>query len=151
LNDVEGLAFLCDEGYDAPLIALLAEISTDQAIAISLVLDLLIDRAATAWDAETVDLATRIQSEFAADVVKFALSGAALHDSSSRGGGKGLERAGRKRVCSAQELQQVALGLVKDGIDRRRWTSIIRERHGDTFGSERYIRGRLKALGFGSK
>lgn len=151
LNDVEGLAFLCDEGHDAVLVAMLAEISTDQAIAISLLLDLLIDRAATALDAETVELAARIQSEFEADLVKFALSGAALHDSSSRGGRKGLERAGRKRVRPAQELQQVALGLADEGIDRRQWTSEIRKCHGDTFGSAEYIRRRLKALGFGSK
>ena len=151
LNDVEGLAFLYSEGHGAELVAMLAEISTDQAIAISLLLDLLIDRAATALDAESVDLAARIQSEFEADLVKFALSGAARHDSSSRGGRKGLERAGRKRVRPAQELKQVALGLIDEGIDRLRWTSVIRERYGNAFGSDEYTRRRLKALGFGSK
>ncbi len=151
LNDIEGLAFLYSEGHKAKLVTMLAEISTDQAIAISLLLDLLIDRAATALDAESVDLAARIQSEFEADLVKFALSGAARHDSSSRGGRKGLERAGRKRVRPAQELRQVALGLIDEGIDRRQWTSEIRKRHGDSFGSGEYIRRRLKALGFGSK
>lgn len=151
LNDVEGLAFLCDEGPDAMFLVMLAEISPDQAIAISLLLDLLIDRAATALDAESVNLATRIQGEFAADLAKFALSGAALHDASSRGGRRGLKRAGRKRVRSTQELNQVALGLIDEGIDRRRWTSVIRERYGAEFGSERYIRERLTALGFRSK
>ena len=135
----------------AHVIDLLAEISPDQAVAISLLLDLLIDRAATALDAESVDLAARIQGEFEADLVKFALSGAALRDSSSRGGRKGLERAGRKRVRPTLELQQVALGLIDEGIDRRRWTSVIRERYGAEFGSEGYTRRRLKALGFGSK
>ena len=151
LNDVEGLAFLYSKGHKAELVTMLAEISTDQAIGISLLLDLLIDRAATALDAESVDLAARIQSEFEADLVKFALSGAARHDSSSRGGRKGVERTGRKRVRSAQELHQVALGLIDEGIDRRQWTSEIRERHGAAFGSKVYIRRRLKALGFRSK
>lgn len=150
MNDVEAFACLFAESQSTQIHLLLSAISPDPAVALALVMDLLIDRAALAMDADAVDTAARIQLAFYSGHAAAAMKGARLHDASSRGGSKGVRRTGRKQVKPRDELREVAAALQSANVPRRQWVSRIRREHGNSFGSARHIRACLVSLGYPS-
>ncbi len=149
VNDIEGLAMLVHEERTQGINELLAELDPHQPLALTYLLDLMLDRAATSLDVNAVKLLVKIQQEtFDDHYFGLAQRGANQFESSRRGGTGERKHKRPDAPDSDEALTTFVRKLRQEGIANHKLVSTILDRVGPKkFGGERYLRKRFVKLG----
>lgn len=147
-DDVQGLATAFGPETETELTDFLTAVHPDWMLALTLVLAILVSRAADGNDAAAIERAEDIGLELLPRVTRLAWDRAAARAKQSEAGRAYGAKAHKDAKDPDSELREAADAAVQAGVPPHKLTTYLLERHGPRFGGARYLRDRLAENGY---